>query len=88
MNAEKEFINYITQFGTDEKIKLRRDHTFRVVGLCEIIEKRLKYVTKRNDFVNKITQININETNNKKLINQLKEIRDIINNYIEEMLQC
>ena len=50
--------------------------------------KKLKYVTKRNDYVNKITQININETNNKKLINQLKEIRDIINNYIEEMLQC
>lgn len=246
MNAEKEFINYITQFGTDEKIKLRRDHTFRVVSLCEIIAKslnmsqkeidlaklcgllhdigrfeqikkynsfndlttldhgnageiilkkdnlidmfthknqdtilrtvkyhnkyrvpdtlneknklfvniirdadkidilysilrgdislkpnnsivsekvyngifkkkmiknkdiktpadelisRLAYIfdinykesykiIKRNDYVNKITQININETNNKKLINQLKEIRDIINNYIEEMLQC
>lgn len=41
MNVEKEFINYITQFGTDEKIKLRRDHTFRVVSLCEIIAKSL-----------------------------------------------
>ena len=50
MNVEKEFINYITQFGTDEKIKLRRDHTFRVVSLCEIIAKSLNMSQKRNRF--------------------------------------
>ena len=45
-------------------------------------------IVKNKDYVNKIIEIQMNETNNIDLINQLKEIKKVMNNYIEEMIQC
>ena len=45
-------------------------------------------IVKNKNYVNKIIEIQMNETNNKDLINQLQEIKKVMNNYIEEMIQC
>ena len=45
-------------------------------------------IIKEKDYVNKIFEIQLERTKNEEFIKQLKEMQLMLNNYIEEMLEC
>lgn len=45
-------------------------------------------ILKENNYINTIIDIYLEKSNNEELNKQLEEIRKVINNYIEEMLEC
>ena len=56
--------------------------------IFDLIYKESFELVKEKDYVNNIIDIYINSTSNKEFIEQLEEMRTILNNYIEERLTC
>ena len=50
--------------------------------------KRSYEILKETDYINKMLDIQIKESKNNELNNQLEELRKFINQYIEEMITC
>ncbi len=50
--------------------------------------KKSYEIIKEKDYINKMLKIQIEEAENKELINQLNELQVFINKYIEEMIKC
>ena len=72
-----------------KKLKTKTDLLAVALGFIFDInyDESIEYL-KNKKYCDSIIDIYINETNNKKLKNQLEEIRKVINNYIEERLTC
>ena len=61
------------------------------VNLAFIFDLKIKEsfnVVKENDYHNKIIDKYMNKTSNKETQKQLEELRELVNNYIEERLTC
>lgn len=56
--------------------------------IFDINFKKSFEIIKEKDYINKMINIQIKRTENEEFINQLKEIQVLVNNYIEEMIQC
>ena len=56
--------------------------------IFDLVYKESFELVKEKDYVNIIIDIYKNDTSNKELIDQLEEMRTILNNYVEEKLTC
>lgn len=79
-----------------EKRLIRKDETktkadeiaIRLAFLFDINFKKSYDIILENDYINKMIDIQIEESNNKELKEQLEELRAYLNQYIGEMIKC
>lgn len=71
------------------EVKTKADEIAVRLGFAfDLNFKRSYEIIVEEDYINKMIDIQIKDTNNKNLIKQLNELRDFVNNYIEEMIKC
>ncbi len=94
--AKKDIITkeVLNQFRKKEMItrkKMKTDIDFLALELAFIFDLKYKQsfeIVKENNYVNIIIDIYKNSTSNNELLNQLEEMRSILNNYVKEKLTC
>ena len=70
-------------------VKTSADEIVReIANIFDISYKKSFEIIKERDYVNKIFKIQLERTKNEEFIKQLKEMQLMLNNYIEEMLEC
>lgn len=70
-------------------VKTSADEIVReIANIFDISYKKSFKIIKERDYVNKIFKIQLERTKNEEFIKQLKEMQLMLNNYIEEMLEC
>ena len=70
-------------------IKSNTDNIGVIIGMIFDLNYKKSYqIIKDNDYINIIIDNLLKEITNSKLINQLKEIKVLVNDYIEEMIAC
>lgn len=70
-------------------VKTKADEiAVRLAFVFDLNFKRSFEIIKDNNYMNKMIDVQIEETNNKELIKQLEELRKYINNYIGEKIKC
>lgn len=70
-------------------VKTSADEIVReIANIFDISFKPSFKIIKERDYVNKIFKIQLERTKNEEFIKQLKEMQLMLNNYIEEMLEC
>ena len=84
----------LNQFRKKEMIarkKLKSSIDYVALETAFIFDLKYKQsfeIVKENNYVNIIIDIYKNSTSNNELLNQLEEMRSILNNYVEEKLTC
>ena len=88
--SEKVYNTLLNKNDVDRKdIKSKTDRLSVPLGfIFDINYKKSFEILKENKYFNIIIDQYLNKTDNEVLKNQLEEVRKIINNYIEEMLEC
>ncbi len=79
---KKELINRRIVKTKGDEIAVRLGFVF------DLKFKRSFEILKEKNYISDMIDIQINEATNNKLIEQLKELKEYINNYIEEMITC
>lgn len=70
-------------------IKSKTDNIGEVIGMVFDLKYKKSYqLLKENNYINIIIDDLLKDLTNNKLINQLKEIKVLVNDYIEEMITC
>lgn len=70
-------------------VKTSADEIVReIANIFDISYKKSFKIIKERDYVNKIFKIQLERTKNEEFTKQLKEMQLMLNNYIEEMLEC
>ena len=70
-------------------VKTSADEIVReIANIFDISYKKSFEIIKERDYVNKIFKIQLERTKNEEFTKQLKEMQLMLNNYIEEMLEC
>ena len=70
-------------------IKSKTDNIGEVIGMVFDLKYKKSYqLLKENNYINIIIDDLLKDLTNNKLINQLKEIKALVNDYIEEMITC
>lgn len=70
-------------------VKTEADEIVReIANIFDISYKKSFKIIKERDYVNKIFKIQLERTKNEEFTKQLKEMQLMLNNYIEEMLEC
>lgn len=70
-------------------VKTEADEIVReIANIFDISYKKSFKIIKERDYVNKIFKIQLEKTKNEEFTKQLNEMQLMLNNYIEEMLEC
>ena len=70
-------------------LKSKTDNIGEIIGMVFDLKYKKSYqLLKENNYINIIIDDLLKDLTNNKLINQLKEIKVLVNDYIEEMITC
>ena len=70
-------------------VKTRADEiAVRLGFVFDLNFKESFKILKETNYINKMLDIQLKDTNNKELVKQIEELRLFVNNYIEEMIKC
>lgn len=88
--SEKVYSTLLSKNDVDRNdIKSKTDRLSVSLGfIFDMNYKKSIEILKENKYLDIIIDQYLNKTKNEELKNQLEEVRKIINNYIEEMLEC
>ena len=77
------------QSASYKNVKSKADEIAVILAFVfDLKIKRSFEIIKENDYFNKMIRVQLERTENKEMIRQLKEIQEFVNSYIEEMITC